>query len=286
MAADPFDVVRAYYRAMNRADAEAVLALYHDACITEQIYPDDEPGAICRGRAAQRERLARFLAGFAGALDDGVTIFRPRTIGGIETGWGWVLADWHAAVRPRAGGETRAFDGYSHFWVEDGLIRRQRSVMAPATPEQAGAGAGEAPAPRAYPSRPIVGAGAVIFVDGRVVLIRRRYEPLAGQWSLPGGTVEIGETLEAAVAREVREETGLLVDVGPVVEVFDRILLDHERKVRYHYVLVDYLCRVVGGRLAHGSDVSDVVLADPSDLAPYVITAKAAAVIAKAERMG
>jgi ADP-ribose pyrophosphatase YjhB (NUDIX family) len=286
MFSDPFDVVREYYRAMNRADVEAVLALYHDACVTEQIYPDDEPGAICRGRAAQRERLARFLAGFAGALDDGAMIFRPRTIGGIETGWGWVQADWHAAVRPRAGGEPRAFAGYSHFWVEEGLIRRQRSVTGPAALDQVRTGVETATGARAYPSRPIVGVGAVIFVDGRVVLIRRRYEPLAGQWSLPGGTVEIGETLEAAIAREVREETGLLVDVGPVVEVFDRILLDDARQVRYHYVLVDYLCRAVGGRLAHGSDVTDATLADPSDLAPYAITAKAAAVIAKAGRMG
>ena len=103
--------------------------------------------------------------------------------------------------------------------------------------------------------------GAVIVQDGRVVLIKRRFEPLAGQWSLPGGTLELGETLEAGVAREIREETGLEIEVGPVVEVFDRILLDPDQRVRYHFVLIDYLCRPIGGRLEAGSDVADAVLA-------------------------
>ena len=92
---------------------------------------------------------------------------------------------------------------------------------------------------RQYPERPIVGVGAVIIDDGKVLLIRRRYEPLAGQWSLPGGAVDIGETLEAATAREMKEETGLDVEVGPVIEVFDRIIKDEDERVRYHYVLVD-----------------------------------------------
>ena len=78
---------------------------------------------------------------------------------------------------------------------------------------------------RTYPERPIVGVGAVILVDGKVVLIKRRFEPLAGQWSLPGGTLEVGESLEAGTAREILEETGLVVEVGPVIEVFDRILV-------------------------------------------------------------
>jgi ADP-ribose pyrophosphatase YjhB (NUDIX family) len=118
-----------------------------------------------------------------------------------------------------------------------------------------------------------------------VVLVRRRFEPLAGQWSLPGGAVEVGETLEEATAREVAEESGLLVSVGPAVEVFDRIMRDREGRVRYHYVLVDYLCRPRGGRLAAGSDVSEVVLADPAGLDAYQLTAKAAAVIRAAIRM-
>lgn len=135
---------------------------------------------------------------------------------------------------------------------------------------------------REYPARPIVGVGAVIVRDGRVVIVRRRYEPLAGRWSLPGGTLELGETLEAGVAREMQEETGLDVEVGPVIEVFDRILLDADRRVQYHFVLVDYLCRPVGGELRAGSDVDDAVYVDPVGLGPYDLTTKARAVIDRA----
>jgi len=135
---------------------------------------------------------------------------------------------------------------------------------------------------RTYPDRPFVGVGAVIVHDGKVVLIKRRYEPLAGQWSLPGGAVEVGETLEASVAREMLEETGLEVEVGPVIEVFDRITRDDDGRVRYHYVLVDYLCWPLGGTLQAGSDVDDAVLVDPSALSPYKLTAKATAVIERA----
>lgn len=132
---------------------------------------------------------------------------------------------------------------------------------------------------REYPERPIVGVGAVIVRDGKVVLIRRKYEPLAGHWSLPGGALEIGETIEAGVAREMLEETGLEVEVGPVIEVFDRITFDATRRVRYHFVLIDYLCWPIGGDLRAGSDVDDVALVDPLELAQYGITAKATAVI-------
>ena len=134
---------------------------------------------------------------------------------------------------------------------------------------------------RQYPDRPVVGVGAVIVSDGRVVLIRRRFEPLAGQWSLPGGIVELGETLEAGVAREMLEETGLQVEVGPVIEVFDRIYTDETKRVRYHYVLVDYLCWPVGGELRAGGDVDAAVLVDPADLRDYHLTDKATAVIAR-----
>ena len=136
---------------------------------------------------------------------------------------------------------------------------------------------------RQYPARPIVGVGAVVLdTGGRVLLIRRRFEPLAGQWSLPGGTLEIGETLEAGVAREVLEETGLRVAVGPVIEVFDRIIRDEDGRVRYHFVLVDYLCRPTGGSLNAGSDVNDAVFAEPERLADYYLTSKATAVITRA----
>jgi len=147
---------------------------------------------------------------------------------------------------------------------------------------------------RLYPPRPVVGVGAVVYVTAGagvpaagsgVVLVKRRYEPLAGQWSLPGGAVEIGETLEAAVAREVAEETGLRVEVGPVVEVFDRIMLDDDRRVRYHFVLVDYLCRVAGGGLSAGSDAEEVAIADPDALEGFALTEKALSVIARGVAM-
>jgi 8-oxo-dGTP diphosphatase len=138
------------------------------------------------------------------------------------------------------------------------------------------------PDTRQYPERPIVGVGAVIVEGGNVVIVKRRYEPLAGRWSLPGGTLELGETLETAVAREMREETGLDVEVGPVIEVFDRIILDGERRVRYHFVLVDYLCWPVGGELQAGSDVDEAVLVDPASLDAYDLTVKAQAVIDRA----
>jgi len=140
----------------------------------------------------------------------------------------------------------------------------------------------ETRARREYPERPIVGVGAVIVEGGKVLLIRRRYEPLKGQWSLPGGAVEVGEALERAVEREMLEETGLAVDVGPVIEVFDRITRDEARRVRYHFVLIDYLCRPTGGELRAGSDVGAAIWADPAQLAQYALTEKATAVIQRA----
>ncbi|MGE5816034.1 MAG: NUDIX domain-containing protein, partial [Acidobacteriota bacterium] len=89
----------------------------------------------------------------------------------------------------------------------------------------------------------------------------------------------------AGTAREILEETGLVVDVGPVIEVFDRILLDEDRKVRFHFVLIDYLCRPVGGRLQHGSDVADAILVDPEDLDQYGLTPKATSIVRKAMQM-
>jgi ADP-ribose pyrophosphatase YjhB (NUDIX family) len=110
-------------------------------------------------------------------------------------------------------------------------------------------GQSEGSSERRYPTRPLVGVGAAIFSDDRkVLLVKRRQEPLARQWSLPGGMLEL-ETLEAGTAREILEETGLIIHVGPVVEVLDRILLDDTGRITI-FVLIDYLCHVRGGVLA------------------------------------
>jgi len=115
---------------------------------------------------------------------------------------------------------------------------------------------------REYPESPLVGVGAVI-VDGRlddhrVLLIRRGQPPLLGEWSLPGGVLECGETLCEAVVREAREETGLEVEACEMLGVYERVIRSAEGRVRYHYVLVDFLCRPVGGDLRAGSDAADV----------------------------
>jgi 8-oxo-dGTP diphosphatase len=138
---------------------------------------------------------------------------------------------------------------------------------------------------RKYPERPIVGVGAVIVDGERVLLVKRAHEPLKGQWSLPGGAVEVGESLEAGLVREVREETCLDVTVGPVVEVLDRISRDANGRVEYHFVIVDYLCRVAGGTATCGSDAEDIEWARRDDLARYRLTSAATAVIAKAFAM-
>ncbi len=115
---------------------------------------------------------------------------------------------------------------------------------------------------REYPDNPLVGVGAVIVEhrgdDHRVLLIRRGQPPLLGEWSLPGGVLECGETLREAVAREAREETGLLVETGEMLGVYERVIRGDAERVRYHYVLIDFLCRAVGGDLKAGSDAADV----------------------------
>jgi 8-oxo-dGTP diphosphatase len=139
---------------------------------------------------------------------------------------------------------------------------------------------------RRFPERPIVGVGAVIVDGDWVVLVKRAHEPFKGEWSLPGGTVEVGETLMEAVAREVREETGLNVHVGPLVEVLDRVHRDRDDRVEYHFVLLDYKCTVVSGTLAHGSDASDVCWASRNELARYGLSDAALRVVTKALELG
>lgn len=111
---------------------------------------------------------------------------------------------------------------------------------------------------REYPESPFIGVGAVIVKDKRVLLIRRGTAPLLGEWSLPGGVLECGETLCEAVAREAREETGLVIETGEMLGVYERIIPGDNGRVRYHFVLLDYLCRAVGGELKAGSDAADV----------------------------
>ena len=110
---------------------------------------------------------------------------------------------------------------------------------------------------REFPTSPLVGVGAVVVDRGRVLLVRRGTEPLRGQWSLPGGLVEVGEALTDAIVREVKEETGLDVKPVELIELIDRIHRDDGR-VRYHYVIADYLCLVAGGQLRAASDADDV----------------------------
>jgi 8-oxo-dGTP diphosphatase len=111
---------------------------------------------------------------------------------------------------------------------------------------------------RDYPEHPIVGVGAVIIEGSRVLLVRRDTEPLRGEWSVPGGMLELGEKLRDGVRREALEETGVTVEPGEVLDVFDSIFTDGLGKTQYHYVLVDYLCRPISGEAQAGSDVSDV----------------------------
>jgi 8-oxo-dGTP diphosphatase len=135
---------------------------------------------------------------------------------------------------------------------------------------------------REYPDRPVVGVGGVVISDGRALLVRRGAPPLEGQWSIPGGMLEAGETLLLGVRRELLEETGIEVKVLELIEVFERIHLDGEGKARYHYVVLDYLCEAIRGEARAGSDVTEVAWAAPAELAQYGLTETATRVVLKA----
>src|ERR1700722_3521456 len=106
---------------------------------------------------------------------------------------------------------------------------------------------------REFPELPLVGIGSIIIEDDRVLLVKRAHPPIQGQWSIPGGVLEVGELVREAAIREAREETGLIVEPGELLGVYDRVLRDAEYRVQYHYVLIDFLCRPVGGKLQAGS---------------------------------
>lgn len=262
---DAMEIVRRLFEAANSRDGEALAAWYAEDVALDIV--GDGDGRYRSGAEAVRTAWSGPLAGR----------YDVRRVAGIETGWGWVRADWVKDDAP----------GYAYFWIEQDRIRRHRHVQlpAPAPPVVADPAAGPSTPPRRAP-KPLFGVGAVVFDDqGRVLIVRRRHEPLAGQWSLPGGRLELGETLEAGTAREMEEETGLVVDVGPLVEVFDRILLDADGNVQYHFVIADYLCTVRGGQLRAGSDVSEVRWVPVADVASWVATEKAKDVIDKAAGM-
>ncbi|MGO8793997.1 MAG: NUDIX hydrolase [Candidatus Sulfotelmatobacter sp.] len=111
---------------------------------------------------------------------------------------------------------------------------------------------------REFPEVPLVGVGAIIIEHARVVLVKRAHPPLQAEWSIPGGVLEVGEMVRDAAIREAREETGLIVEPGELLGVFDRIVRDPQQRVQYHYVLIDFLCRRVAGDLAAASDAAEV----------------------------
>jgi 8-oxo-dGTP diphosphatase len=145
---------------------------------------------------------------------------------------------------------------------------------------------------REYPDRPVVGVGGVVIEDGRALLIKRGSEPLLGQWSIPGGTLELGESLQEGVARELFEETGLEVQVLDMIEAFDRIFLDpaapdpgNRSRPKYHYVIVDYLCERLAGVARAGSDVTDIAYATEGELENFHLTQTATRVLLRAFAM-
>jgi len=134
---------------------------------------------------------------------------------------------------------------------------------------------------RDYPERPIVGVGAVIVRGDRALLVRRATEPLKGEWSVPGGALELGEKLRDGAARETLEETGLRVEVGEVLDVFDSIFTDGDGRTQYHYVLIDFLCTPLAGEALPGSDVSEVLWVTEADLAGMNLRDSIAQVVRK-----
>ena len=202
------DVARAFHRALNDADLDAMVALYHPDCVVEHVWIDGRD--VVEGRDRVRVRWADELARYDGALAGGHRLDVTR-IAGIETGWGWVRSRVGARGAPAGGGAARAAVGYSHFWIEDGLIRRHRDDRRRRWTRSGSPSRGRRPSAGTRRGRSSASAASSCPTTADVLLVKRRQEPLAGQWSLPGGMLEIGETLEAGMAREMLEETGLVV---------------------------------------------------------------------------
>jgi mutator protein MutT len=139
---------------------------------------------------------------------------------------------------------------------------------------------------REYPEHPLVGVGAVIVEGDRVVLVRRAAQPMAGEWSIPGGMLELGETMRAGAEREAREETGLQVEAGEVLGVLDRILPDADGKTRFHYVLIDFLCQRIAGELRAGGDAAEARWVGEADLQGLGVAEAAVRIIRKALSQG
>ncbi|MBA4393473.1 MAG: NUDIX hydrolase [Desulfobacca sp.] len=135
---------------------------------------------------------------------------------------------------------------------------------------------------RSYPDHPWLGVGGIVFQGDRVLLVKRGKEPGLGQWSIPGGIVEVGEPLTRAVQREMEEETGFQVEVRSLVEVFERILPDEQGRILYHYVILDYLCSIKSGRLMAGSDVTEAVFSPLAELGALGVSSETKRVIEKA----
>ncbi|MEQ8355369.1 MAG: NUDIX hydrolase [Kiloniellaceae bacterium] len=133
-----------------------------------------------------------------------------------------------------------------------------------------------------YPNRPLIGVGVVVFKDSRVLLIRRGKPPREGQWSLPGGRQRLGERIEEAARREVSEETGIEIEVGPLIDVVDSISHDDRGLVQFHYTLVDLQAEWCSGEARAGHDAAEVAWADPSDLSAFQLWAETDRVIALA----
>jgi 8-oxo-dGTP diphosphatase len=132
---------------------------------------------------------------------------------------------------------------------------------------------------REYPAHPVVGVGAVVVRDGKALIVKRAHEPRKGEWSLPGGLLELGESLQDAVRREIKEETSLEIEVGPVIETFDRVHRDGAGKVRYHFVIVDFVCWPDGGEAVPGSDADGVAWVTATEIDDYKVNAHAKDVI-------